>query len=107
LWHTQERLLFDQRIFRDFYLRTFLTQHNSTIIFALGLENIYAEENTVVNMNVNENDDGNRNSNRSGKKEKEMKKPKFKALSRNHIAYILMGTTHTQRDEELWKAALK
>lgn len=64
-------------------------------------------------MYDNENDTGNGNRNRdsnrsrSSKKEKEMKKPKFKALSRNRIAYILMGTTHTQRDEELWKAAVK
>lgn len=95
-----------------------MTQFISTVISALpvGLKNESAEEKTV-NRNENENDNGNgnRNSNsnsdmnrsRSGKKEKEMRKPKFKALSRNRIAYILMGTTHTQRDEELWKAAIK
>lgn len=36
-----------------------------------------------------------------------MKKPKFKAMPRRVIAHILMGTTHTQRDEELFKAATK
>lgn len=36
-----------------------------------------------------------------------MKKPKFKGMPRRLIAHILMGTTQTQRDEELWKAATK
>ena len=61
--------------------------------------------------NENENEEGNKNGNenRNGnsKKVKEMKKPKFKALPRRLIAHILMGTTQTQRNEELWKAAIK